>query len=309
LSLRTLLRRQRGDLALVVGNGINRYGPAGATNSWSELIHTLARKRLGPAHSQIPAGISLTEFYDLLDLAKPGRTPVTSLQQSFCDLMEQWRAHDQHRHVVRWAEAARAPILTTNFEATLADAVDCSLYRLDGLTFTDFYPWDCYYGLSALADPCSDFGIWHVNGMQRYRRSIRLGLTHYMGSVARVRDWIHEGGAARLYGGRDQRAWRGATTWLQILFHKPLLIFGLGLEESEVFLRWLLIERARYFREFPDRRKRAWYVHTPQERGSGKLYFLNAIGIEPVEAQNFDAIYGAPTWAPEPVRSRDQKSE
>lgn len=304
MTLRTLLQRQHADLALVIGNGINRYGPAGATNSWNDLIRTLAQKRLGPALSQIPAGISLTEFYDLIDLARPGRAPVASLQQAFCDLMEQWQSHDQHRHAMRWALAAQVPVLTTNFEATLADAVGSSLYRLGDLPFTDFYPWDCYYGLSALSDPSSGFGIWHVNGMHRYRRSIRLGLTHYMGSVARVRAWIHEGGAARLYGGRDLRAWRGATTWLQILFHKPLLIFGLGLEESEVFLRWLLIERARYFRKFPDRRKRAWYVHTRKERGSGKLYFLNAIGIEPVEVPDFDTIYGASTWAPRLARRR-----
>lgn len=78
MTLRTLLQRQHADLALVIGNGINRYGPAGATNSWNDLIRTLAQKRLGPAHSQIPAGISLTEFYDLLDLARPGRAPAAS---------------------------------------------------------------------------------------------------------------------------------------------------------------------------------------------------------------------------------------
>jgi len=306
LKLRSLLRKNRNDLALLVGNGINRYGTAGTTNSWDDLIRTLARKRLGPSRAQPPGGISLTEFYDLLELAKPGRTPVASLQREFCDLIGHWQPHDQHRHVALWALAAGVPILTTNFESTLAAAVDGSLHRLDGMPFTDFYPWDCFYGLSALADPCAGFGIWHVNGMERYHRSIRLGLTHYMGSVEKARGWIHKGGARRLSAGRDDRAWGGATTWLQILFHKPLLIFGLALEESEVFLRWLLIERARHFRKFPGRSRQAWYVHTPAERGSGKLYFLRAIGIEPVEAADFDEIYGASTWEPPatPTRSR-----
>jgi hypothetical protein len=309
VTLRALLQQQQGDLALVVGNGINRYGAAGATNSWNDLIHTLARKRLGPAHAGIPTGLSLTEFYDLLDLAKPGRTPTASLQQAFCDLMGRWQPHDQHRRVMRWALAARVPVLTTNFEGTLADAVGGELHRLGGLPFTDFYPWDCYYGLSPLADPCAGFGIWHINGTQAYRRSIRLGLTHYMGSVARARAWIHAGGTARLYGSRGPRAWTGATTWLHILFHKPLVILGLGLAESEVFLRWLLIERARYFRKFPDRRKRAWYIHTAKEREAGKLYFLDAIGIEPLAVPDFDTIYRASTWTSGTARRRTQQSE
>lgn len=306
MKLRTLLRQNRDDLALLVGNGINRYGPAGATNSWSDLIRTLARRRLGPRQAQIPSGMSLTEFYDLLDLAKPRRTPVASLQQEFCDLMARWQSHDQHRRVALWALTAQAPILTTNFETTLADAVDCSPHRVEGMPFTDFYPWDCYYGLSTLPDPCSGFGIWHVNGMQRYHRSIRLGLTHYMGSVEKARGWIHKGGANRLSAGNDSRTWGGATTWLHILFHKPLLIFGLALEESEVFLRWLLIERARYFRRFPERGKRAWYVHTRKEEGSGKLYFLRAIGIEPVAVPDFDEIYGASTWEQPAPRTRSR---
>lgn len=47
------------------------------------------------------------------------------------------------------------------------------------------------------------------------------------------------------------REWDGAASWLHIVFNSPLLIFGLGLEENEVFFRWLLIERARYFKKFP----------------------------------------------------------
>ena len=296
MELRTLLQHHRADVALVIGNGINRYGPASATNSWNDLILTLARRRLGSTHANVPTGISLTEFYDVLDLAKPKGSSVAGLQQTFCDLMRDWKPHRHHRRITAWAQAADAPILTTNFEKTLADAAACSLRRMGRIRFTDFYPWDSYYGVTDLPDPCAGFGIWHVNGMQHYRRSIRLGLTHYMGSVEKARGWIHKGGSARLSAGNDHRAWGGATTWLHVLFHKPLMIFGLALGETEVFLRWLLIERARYFRKFPDRRKKAWYVHTPADRGSGKLFFLDGIGIEPVEVEDFDEIYGAKTW-------------
>ncbi|MDP1619711.1 MAG: hypothetical protein Q8M12_01790, partial [bacterium] len=94
----------------------------------------------------------------------------------------------------------------------------------------------------------------------------------------------------------DTRSWAGASTWLQILFHKPLLIFGLALAENEVFLRWLLIERAKYYKKFPDRRQEAWYVHTPSEDDLGKLFFLTGVDVQLVEVKNYDEIYGVETW-------------
>jgi hypothetical protein len=244
----------------------------------------------------MPAGVTLTEFYDLLALARSSNASVGNLQREFCELMAGWEPHDHHNYIAGWARDAGVPILTTNFDRSLSDGLDCRLHRTSGMKFTDFYPWDSYYAVDELAEACGGFGVWHINGMEHYRRSIRLGLTHYMGSVEKARNWIYKG----LYARRDSVQWPGVDTWLHAVFHKPLIIFGLALEENEVFLRWLLIERARYFLKFPDRRKNAWYVHRPSEReserGSGKLFFLQAMGIQPFEVEGFDEIYGSNTW-------------
>jgi hypothetical protein len=170
------------------------------------------------------------------------------------------------------------------------------LHRSKKGGFTDYYPWETYYGSNAVRDPSQEFGIWHVNGMQRYHRSIRLGLTHYMGSVERARGWFHKGNEGCLFSGKNVRGWDGAATWLHIIFNTPLLIFGLGLEENEVFLRWLLIERARYFRIFPERRKSAWYVHVGKIDNPGKQFFLSGVGVQTILATSYDEIYGPGTW-------------
>ena len=91
-------------------------------------------------------------------------------------------------------------------------------------------------------------------------------------------------------------AWPGAGSWLQIVFRAPLLILGLGLEENEVFFRWLLIERARYFKQFPEQREPAWYVHKAGALDDGKRFFLEGVGIEPVAVQSYDAMYGPSVW-------------
>jgi hypothetical protein len=249
--MKTLLDKYGSNVALVIGNGINRYDAAKATNSWNDLLLQLAKTHLPAKLHKMPKGVALTEFYDVLELKSSNSKSAKLLQQQFCDLMSSWQPFEHHQRIVRWAMEHNAPILTTNFERVLADAGGCTLQRSIKGGFTAYYPWENYYGKGAINDPSKEFGIWHINGMERYRQSIRLGLSHYMGSVQRARGWLHRGDDRRLFSGKDVKSWQGANTWLHVVFNTPLLIFGLGLEENEVFLRWLLIERARYFQKFP----------------------------------------------------------
>ncbi len=302
MSLRTLLEEHKNNVALVVGNGINRYGNADQTNSWNDLLLSLADKHGIAAGKNVPDGIALTEFYDLLELKRPAQGGPTareiSFQKDFCAGMAEWQVYPHHISIVRWAHQNGVPIMTTNFDNILARAGSCRLLPKKTDRFTHFYPWERYYGDgdTPIASPDRGFGIWHINGMQKYHRSVRLGLTHYMGSVQRVRGWLHKGeGDRRLFEGKDEDNWSGAGTWLHIIFNKPLLIFGLALEENEVFLRWLLIERARYFRKF-SRQQEAWYVYASDKEREGKLYFLEGIGIKPIKVETYDDIYGGATW-------------
>lgn len=294
MEIKSLLQKHHSNIALVIGNGINLYGPAKKTNSWHDLLLTLAEKHLPSSLRGVPNGVALTEFYDVLELKSiKSKKP---LQQEFCELMSSWRYYDHHQHIVEWAKNTNNPILTTNFEQVLSDVGGCTLHRTRKGGFTDYYPWENYYGLKEISDPSKEFGIWHINGMQHYRRSVRLGLSHYMGSVERARGWLHKGNERRLFSGKNINRWDGADTWLHVIFNTPLLIFGLGLEENEVFFRWLLIERARYFKKFPDRRKEAWYISTGEKNSDGKRFFLNGVGVKYLRVDHYDQIYSATEW-------------
>ena len=295
--MKTILRKHRSNIALVVGNGVNLYGTATQTNSWYDLLVELAKKNLPSSLMSVPNGVTLTEFYDMLDLKSSNSKSTKPLQQQFCDLMSSWQPYDQHQRIVDWAKKNNSPILTTNFDQVLSEAGSCSLRRTRKGGFTDYYPWESYYSSKDVSDPSNEFGIWHINGMQHYRRSVRLGLCHYMGSVERTRGWLHKGNRRSLFYGKNIHGWEGADTWLHVIFNTPLLIFGLGLEKNEVFLRWLLIERARYFKKFPDRKKDAWYVSTGENDSDGKSFFLTGVGIEYLEVNSYDEIYGNETWS------------
>ncbi len=123
-----------------------------------------------------------------------------------------------------------------------------------------------------------------------------MALTHYMGSVERARRWIYRGNEYNFFSDKNNSFWEGSKSWLHILFNTPLLIFGLGLEENEVFLRWLLIERARYFKKFPERRKKAWYVHKKPINNPGKIFVLGGVDIDIIQADAYDEIYGPKVW-------------
>lgn len=296
--MRSLLDANTPDLALVIGNGINRYDAAHGTNSWEGLLTELARRHINPRHSGVPKDVSPTEFYDVLDLAIGKSSGSPTLQAQFCQQMAAWTPLSQHSRITNWAKIHSVPILTTNFEATLGTASSSKLRRCGKDKFTAFYPWSTCYAPSEVRDPLTSFAVWHVNGLQVYRQSIRLGLSHYMGSVERARGWLHKSGT-RLLGADDVRLWPGANTWLQIFLHKPLLFFGLGLGENEVFLRWLLIERAKYFRKFPARAKQGWYVYVgdSSDIDAGKDLFLRGVGVEPFAVPDYSSMYGESTWS------------
>jgi hypothetical protein len=284
-------------LAIILGNGINRYGKAGESNSWRELLRSLAYLHMPEHANDLPAGISTTEFFDVLGLRVRSHSDDTSLQKQFCTPLQSWKSYPHHRQIARWAKRKNTPILTTNFDTTLSDACNATLRHVSTRGFSDYYPWESYYGEGDVVRPSESFGIWHINGMAHYHRSVRLGLTHYMGSVQRARDWIHRGGNRRLFSSASTvDSWRGSGTWLDAIFRSDLLIIGLALDEVEVFIRWLLIERARLFQKFPQLRRRAWYVETKDIASTGKGVFLQGVGVELVRERDYADIYESPAW-------------
>ncbi|RVT93382.1 hypothetical protein [Sphingomonas crocodyli] len=290
-----------GPIALVIGNGIHRYDAADTGTDWNAMIQRMAARH-GLASADHAARFALTELYDLIDLKLPPDATPQTLQREFCASMAGWSPAPHHHRITAWAAAHNAPILTTNFDTILSDAAGARLRTMfeprGGLKRpTDYYPWEKYFAHARMANPCDRFGIWHINGFITHIRSIRLGLVHYMDAVARAQSWLR--GRNGLFGKGDVAHWRGRHSWLHIVFTMPLLIFGLQLGTQEVFLRWLLIERARYFRRFPDRRKPAWYVHPASEASPddrAKYFFLESIGITTIATDDYDAIYGEAAW-------------
>lgn len=213
--LTELLDQRPRSLALVIGNGINIHN-ADKVNSGDQLLLRIAHD---PAVDvpDVPKGTALTEFYDVLELKRRPKVPpkTTSLRRlacrRSCRLVNAWKPKPHHEAIMGWAMRHEVPVLTTNSEEVLSDAAKCRFHRPSGSPFTDYCPWECRFAHAFHDDPCAGFGIWHINGMRRYRRSIRLGLSHYMGSVQRAQTWLHRGDA-NLFRAKNRVNWEDATS-------------------------------------------------------------------------------------------------
>ncbi len=290
VELASIVTRNSGNIAFVVGNGINHYF-GNSAQSWLNLLQLLWDRYSFHTASSVPNGISYPEFFDALELQqknKPGQS--TELQKVTATEISKWTAGEDQNVFISGIKALNAPILTTNLETLMSKTMKLELRIIKPSKFTDYYPWSSYYSDRELTNPNDGFGIWHVNGMVNYPRSLKLGLSDYMGNVHRAREMIMESG------GRKQIIrpnWEGNKNWLNIFFNRSLIFIGLGLDEQELFLRWLLIQRQKYFRHHPERKKSGWYISRAGKNGmsEGKKMFLHWAGIELIEIDNYKDAY------------------
>ena len=286
--VKAILDRYENDhLAIIVGNGINRHNsPHQAEYAWDVLVKSLWAEL---SDQPIPAdnGLSLTEAYDIIGLSSEGDSELTQRVEEFVYSI---KPTDYQGRLCRRMMERNIPILTTNFDNLLESSHQLPkrflYYPGKSTGFTSYYPWNVYFRMDPLVNPAEGFGIWHVNGMVNYPRSMRLGLTQYMNQVSRFRDFIHSSDPRSIenddFWGKNQDMWKGCNTWLHIIFNCHLMIFGLGLDVNETFLRWLLIEREKYFARFPNRRKAGWYLCYEPEMNPGKEFFLKYLGFDPI---------------------------
>jgi hypothetical protein len=287
------------DMALLFGNGINRFSN-NKDSSWDELLDKISEKQNVALRGGERQEMSNTELFDILDLAKPA-DDRRSLQRMFCDLMQHWKHTPQHSRVVAWALRHSTPIITVNFDENLSQSLNTRFFRQcgspEGPRFTDFYPWRSYFGVAEITDPAKAFGIWHAHGMMRYSRSVRLGLTHYMGSVHRARSWIYrtDRSLIRFLHGKSI-SWDGMHTWLQPFFFSDIAIIGFSFKRDETFLRWLFLERARLHKRFPSHRKNGWFIVEENAANRLRRPFFKHLGIELTFVENHEQIYESLAW-------------
>lgn len=276
------------DLAFIFGNGINRYNNDNSSNSWSSLLLDVWDAISSRTMSVIDKGITMTEFYNIMEFEAKSSQKV---RQKTVEIVKSWKPSSYEKALKNRLIDIDCPVLTTNFDNNIDQGLQRFVMK-DNQGFSDYYPWNVYYSNKRLSNPLDGFGVWHINGVVDYPRSLRLSLSEYINQSSRTRKYIHSDDTLDNFARKSISNWNGYHTWLHLVFNSNLCIIGLGLDEQETFLRWLLIERMMYFYNYNERKKKGWYVCCKDDiKDSGKKLFLDYLGFEIICLPNYKSIY------------------
>lgn len=207
------------------------------------------------------------------------------------ELFKDYSLQDWILPFLKFAFKERTPIMTTNYDEALSKKLNlaqhCKIHNSD----TQFVlPFETYFSKSEISKPWKEFAIWHINGLVTYPQSIKIGYLDYTNMFSAIRDklFVPDGSAEKFSLIRDDGPL--SNTWISIFFHRNLFIWGIGLDEDEYVLRWLLVQRARY-NLLNHKNLKGWYVHLvdiDKPMKDGKKMFLNTVGVEIIEINSQD---------------------
>ena len=197
---------------------------------------------------------------------------------------------DKKSSLLAFAEKNNIDILTTNFDMNIERFLWNCDYEKIKFSCGAYYPWKKYYSATDF-DSCSNSKskVWHIHGDITQNRSILFSMTRYMRAARKAVELLNDNKVN--YVALKQ-------TWVWELLSRPLVIAGLGLGKSEIFLRWLLIERlmsAKRLKLNSDLPK-SYYLYRCEEREDVKKLgnFLRTVNITPVCVG--EDIFDSPIW-------------
>lgn len=176
------------------------------------------------------------------------------------------------------AQKLQIPILTTNYDTSLSKLLN--LHRLttvDNESSQLGFPFETYFSTSPIKYPWKNFAIWHIQGIYDYINSIRIGSLDFNYLINEIKSRLEQTKSPN-----SDVNWEGNNTWLSIVFRKDLFIIGLGLNEDDFAIRWLLKERAKFG-------LKGWYAYrSGEEISEEKSNFLKDVGFEIIDVDNQD---------------------
>lgn len=287
-----LLLHRNYDLAFVIGNGVNWYAYGNDSWSWNKLLCKIWQSQTNQPVKGTD-GIGMTELYDLLEIKTS--EDVDRIRDSFISRLKDGSPNKIHNRIQDKIEKWEVPVLTTNFDHTLEVGYDRKVLKHvkdKYKTMSNLYPWDRYFSNQDIHDPSREYAVWHINGFVEFKKSIKLSSSEYVRQAAFTRKYLHISLFKRDdFGGKNQSYWRGYNTWLHTIFNCSLCIIGLGLNQDETFLRWLLIERKKYF-DIACINHKGWYLYQKNEIfPEGKKLFMEGVGLQPISVERYEDIY------------------
>lgn len=145
-----------------------------------------------------------------------------------------------------------------------------------------------------LSDHCT---VWHIHGHCKRYKTILLGIEDYIDSIIYVKDQILKNGTIEFKEPWDD-GFKGMNTWLRPFFTQPLIITGLTIGSGEIFLRWLLLRRARAQIDGKIILPPVYYLDPEKETRNTKYRneYFKMLNIQVVSFKDYDDLYENSGW-------------
>ena len=307
--------------AFVLGNGINYY-LRNSVVSWKELLDNFIRVNKDSLEELSFASqskdVTNTEIVNLIEVFADkelgaGNPAAAMRKKLMAFLKERLSFKAPGECALLDAAWGKHHILTTNFDESIEKYISRSIKRrLKGCeakarnkeenvhSNNGDYPWNRFWGLKDCPKERSPLDhhntIWHIHGKldNKTSCSVLFSLTRYVNAIKRVELWKMA----------SPEKWPGRNTWVNIFYNEPLIIAGLGLENQEVFLRTLLIERNRHWKKQKKDGKikkepKSFYLvrkTDDDKKATDGRAFLRALGFEVVEFESTEDLYNNNNW-------------
>jgi len=245
------------EFIFLIGNGINRYlynkcyedieGSFGNGFSfeWSALIKKISMKVfkdgspfINLSNNNLPENTLLLQLESTIfgNFKKELKLEISNWHQKLDTLF-----YENKLEIMLYLQKNSYTILTTNFDHFLHR----ENFILQNLSDSSgkkggHYPWNTFFASQNTTNNPNVFRIFHIHGEYKNVNGIKWGMNDYVNSVSHARAILQK---YRFY---DTPSQIKTDTWLDDFFNKKIVMIGLGFSQSEVFLRWLLLQRMKY---------------------------------------------------------------
>ena len=278
------------------GNGINYYINHSCLDqlpaesripAWKDLIKEVAARtgiKIDPDDDEslsYPERFTLISGHGANDIHKETATYLAERGSKINEIARVVAARMAEWH---------CPIITTNYDLVLENTLGLKSYR-NGDGKSDKYPFNYYATFEEEAakgiDPQRSFAIWHCNGVISKPVSMKLDLSDYCLYTARLKEFLP------LSSEKYKTVKQFEDSWLSPFYHNTLVIIGLGLPASEVYLRWILLERANTKRKDDSRVGEGYYVYAEEDSSitEGFKEYLKYVDIKPIGYSTWREMY------------------
>lgn len=294
----------------LLGNGIN-YALASPVISWEKLLYQLAQEvdvqtisdYLETASDEDE--ISYPELFCLLEnLGDTGKKKGGSLRKMIADILSQ---PQKSNDLLEYARQNNCPILTTNFDFNIENAIGCKQSRSgkyfsgqwsERLQYSSGYRIGEFFAPDTSVSPENQCSVWHIHGHIQSPGTIKISQLDYINAIAYFKKKLFRNcdNSEHRNPVKAENDWIAKDSWLNYFFNRPLIIAGCSLKSDETFLRWLLLYRFRRQKEV-GQVLQSYYL--TEKKSAEKTLFWENIGFKVINFENYDKIYFNKKWKEE----------